>query len=845
MRLFILEKFNPHQYISINTFMSLLGIDNRGSTTTKFITDKIRKKTIDIQFIELVDKTSLSDGLITDFAISLEDTLYFKEHHYSIPFLQNEVGNRVFDNIKKKEDFTIIKLQETVAKGMFVPRNEIENSLLYQNCKKENQLINSDDFMLLSKFKKELNIGDDALKKVLEQYNVKTHKYHINIFISLKDVEFLKSEQINKQKLLDDYYTGSEVRRILNKFFPKGKTNQSNIKRIPYDLLIPSSIPADKTGYLWLKEDVHRYKKERENNEDLKNNLSVFLEDEFSTFLYRLDVLNLSTLLKYDKTKELWLNYVKMYFLNSSANEVTKQKKISNFIEITTTLFSFLTKEIYSLTSNELNLVYFNDKINISHQFTIYNFLKSLYETFELQGKKTNFLLQTLNNPYSDYEPSKSFDTDCYTFEEYQELFDYCSNIDFHKNLVISDIKKSFSNKNPTHYDSVWLYTLILLTNNWRHSTVMQQLPNFPIEEKEYNSIDWFENNDLSKEQAKEIIHYIGRFLIKIEKTGAESLIRVPERLEIAFSTAYCLCQLRKNQIISDSSQYLIHLPSDKTLVSRRKNSFFYHFKNNTFVFENRKMNRTLTTLIWSIIRYKSENNEDALKASQNSRKHFNENTTNIYIKLTRKQIDDLTEQLFSKQQFGFIYNYFANVLFGEENLPVAQTNNILALQKEFGDVFKIEATSGLINKLIREQDEVLTLLQTKSIEELHDLYFKVISNSLPGKEPHYQCIEPNCVRKTISCKECPFSIPNIFILDSLMDEYERKIQSLQQFEDLLEGEKMKRANDLFRFMKTIKEAKETFGDEVIYNFFNGGRTAVQHLSKTLPKKSVVQQYLT
>lgn len=54
------------------------------------------------------------------------------------------------------------------------------------------------------------------------------------------------------------------------------------------------------------------------------------------------------------------------------------------------------------------------------------------------------------------------------------------------------------------------------------------------------------------------------------------------------------------------------------------------------FKFENRKMNRTLTTLIWSVLRHMGR----GLKESQISRSHMQERTTmNHYIKLTEEQI--------------------------------------------------------------------------------------------------------------------------------------------------------------------------------------------------------------
>lgn len=72
-------------------------------------------------------------------------------------------------------------------------------------------------------------------------------------------------------------------------------------------------------------------------------------------------------------------------------------------------------------------------------------------------------------------------------------------------------------------------------------------------------------------------------------------------------------------------------------------------------------MNRTLTTLIWSVLR--------SLNAARVSRSHFNENSTMHYIKLDEKQLTHLIEQIFERNSFGYITQLLTNKLFDGLNI--------------------------------------------------------------------------------------------------------------------------------------------------------------------------------
>lgn len=427
-------------------------------------------------------------------------------------------------------------------------------------------------------------------------------------------------------------------------------------------------------------------------------------------------------------------------------------------------------------------------------------------------------------------------------------LFNYCCQLEFHKKLAIESLTDYLSHQKTTKYnkyDSVWLYVLIHLSNNWRHGTVLSQLPRLDLSRTRVCDLNWLKDNNLTKEEAKDIVYQLGRYIINIGKTGAEGNFRISEALEIPFATAAVLCELRAKYSLVQTDD-LLFIGSDKTVNSKVEGSFFSNYPDSSFIFENRKMNRTLTTFIWSIIRHNSKNHpDDALTSSQFSRDHLTDNTTNIYIKLSQEQIDTLTHQLFARDSFGFVYKIFSDLLFGESENREDETKRIQAINKNFGNVYKTEATVGFINRISQERQQVEQWLLQKDKAELWEDYYALLTNQMPSKSKHYQCIKKECVFPELDCHQCSISIPNIYALSNLLGSYIVQIENLVLFSDLPEGEKKRQANQLFFLMDAIGHARSHFGDEVVYSFVEGGKARLKDLQGLLPSKNVVSNYRT
>ena len=268
---------------------------------------------------------------------------------------------------------------------------------------------------------------------------------------------------------------------------------------------------------------------------------------------------------------------------------------------------------------------------------------------------------------------------------------------------------------------------------------------------------------------------------------------------------------------------------------------FFIDFING-FKFENRKMNRTLSTLIWSVLRHMGK----GLKESQISRSHLQDQTTiNHYIKLSDEQVKNLVEELFERNQFGFVTQTLTNILFGPETNKYIETERMLEINKQFGDVFKIEATAGLINRIAIERDHVLKFLGEFDLEGLSNLFYRSLTGLLPSKQRYHQCIYAECKYENEfgerpSCDTCAASMINVYALESIMDNYIFMMEKIsKEFESATIGEKQKLANQFYLLHNVVDQARRRFGREVVDGFVEGKTERIKNLGMDLSTKDL------
>jgi len=696
-----------------------------------------------------------------------------------------------------------------------------------------------------------LNLSNYFLKKLIYSEKIIVAERYDNQ--KLFDKNHISQVHQKQLKLLkeyrDEYYTVSEIHEKFSpsflKYFLSSKEKQRvNKKEIPIILV----------GYLKGRSKICYEKLQIESrwcDYKLYKGMSILtIEDPFGDFIFKVeDVIKIAFCRDQEKTKELWYQFTCKIFNNTGVLDKAKISfMVNQYAKNTENIFNVFKKEIYTYRADEVNKLYLNSGSGIlrSHQRAFYQFLKQLIISFRSDGFPLPFSVDELNNP-SDYEIVKESDTSIYLLEEYHALYGYVNLIEYHKKKAIDSVRIFLRTPNTTknnHYDSCWLYILIQLTNNWRHSTIIAQM--IDLSDTQIKNMEWLVDNNPSLEDANNIIFQIGRYVTNIHKTSvsAEGIFNIGEPLKIAFATAISICEFRAQGSIKGSSDLIYLCGSLRTKKNPHK-TFFENFICG-FEFENRKINRTLSTLIWSVLRHLGR----GLKESKVSRSHIREQTTiNHYIKLTDKQVEHLVLEIFERNQFGYVTQMLSNILFGTEADKSVETKRMVAINNNFGDVIKIEATAGVINRLAINKQQVIQYLQSFSLEEIHTKYNQLLAGILPSKKRYFQCIYSKCTLKDDyfepPCDGCAASIINVYALSNIMDNYVCYMKKIiKDFDNVVVGEKNKLANHLYLIHGVVEQARIKFGRDVVDGFVEGKTECIKDLGFQLaPKK--LKQYRT
>ncbi len=706
------------------------------------------------------------------------------------------------------------------------------------------------DFFSFDEVMQKLNCTNATIKILIKENLLLVSGYY-------GDRMLFNKEQVNElhfeqKRLIDkynnNYYTAKQIQEKYSDAFAQYIKGTEDKVRIKVTKVAP---PPLLISYFGVQMNLY----EKDEIDDLWEDYKLYLdmnimsiEDPYDDFVYKVEqVLNIKFTKSQENTKLLWYQYVEKFLLRTRMADKTRIIFQTNqFARCTEIIFATFNQEIYSYSGNEINNEFLNDALNIrrSYQRDFYHFLKQMLESFATEGLPLPFNVDELNDP-RNFKRIKEVATDIYSLEEYHQLYKHTSRTAFHKEKAIQDViglLQTWDYIKYKRYDSCWLYILVQLTNNWRHSTIITQIPRIDLSTTSIESLEWLKENDPSIEDANNIIYQIGRYVTKINKTdvSAEGIFTIGEPLKIAFATAISICEFRRSASLETSST-LIELSGHLVKKYNPHKEFFIDFIAG-FKFENRKMNRTLSTLIWSVLRHMGK----GLKESQASRSHLQDQTTiNHYIKLSDGQVKNLVDELFERNQFGFVTQTLTNILFGPETNKSIETERMLEVNKHFGDVFKIEATAGLINRIATERNHVLKHLEEFDLEGLRNLFYQSLTGSLPSKQRYHQCIYSECKYENEygerpSCDTCAASMINVYALENIMDNYIFMMEKIStEFDSATIGEKQKLANQFFLLHNVVDQARSKFGRGVVDGFVEGKTGRIKDLGLDLSTKGL------
>jgi len=688
-------------------------------------------------------------------------------------------------------------------------------------------ILTNDNFLNTREVMERLNITHKVFERIKEEENLqsKSIKKRASVYYPVSIIEELESK---KEHLLtsieDDYYTEEEVLTLVQtKYIPNSINDEK--------FYVPSLVRGTKgykyprKFYVFPKKSVQKYLEWKE-----KENEEISLVDPYLEFERQLKEQDIEFPENLSETKKIWFRFVKDHFLSTSRNEVGIKKEINRFVKETKFL-TIIPKEINEMLEKEINLLFLGDKQKENFRIDLYKFLRYAHFIFISQNKKT-YSIEKLKSPYIK-KNVKSKENSLYSYDNYKKVFDYCNMFEFHSKNAINDSGYSFS----------WLYVSIHLNNAWRHHDVVTGIPRIKPEEVGITSLKELKNRKLTFEEAEKIINQIKRTYMIHGKTGNTRRFFCSKQLMISMATCLCFCELhiRKENPFLECLIYFKN--KNKIFTKLLHKNFFYKFEE-PFIFESRKMNRTLLTFVDSIIRKSSKGN--SLETTKYLRGHSSIESTNVYVQISQEHLDFLTEQLFSRDSFGYIPELFAKLLYGQEENFELRSSQINEIKEKLGSVYKLEWISGVLNQFKEEKNLIDDLFQTMDEEEMKNLHTKITLDLLPSKEENYQCLmsETGCVYPMRNCYSCPLSIPNYYAISSICNRVLKNIVEFNScFEKAnLEAEKTRLSNLLHRDLQLLQNAMNKFGKEEVYQILEVDSKIFKEALKNLPNH---KEYIT
>lgn len=679
---------------------------------------------------------------------------------------------------------------------------------------------------------KDLKLSMFLLDLVLQEYNIErvygAFRENDHAYIYEKDLsQLIQIQEKVLKEYRSKYITLEELTQLLNAE-GIGKPKGNLLDRCRSVVTIPNIIKIEE---LFNKNVLYDRKAAEEHIESSKYRKKLlYIKSKDTTDFYEIfkevvDMENLTFSANARITKELWFKYVEFKLNNSLyiENNSLVRNQINIYVATTKELTRITSeKEIYECTEKELKLAVFNNNGKKKVKRELKSFLRNLNDEIEHKSnnkvKHFKFLEEV---DYRQINVKKSGNVDIYTLEEYFAVYEYVKDLQLHKSKSLEGLKAIYKRKLPNNnryymkHESMWLYLIIHLCNGWRHGDVVS-LPRVSIDHLlKVDSIEELQNLDLDFSLANKIVKFYQTQYYEVNKTKVINKLYCSKQLVIPFAYAIALCEFRCRFIDIQKSSHLINFFTAGNLVTKGiHKSFFKDFKFD-FEFKSRKMNSTVLVYTDSILK---DSNLEPLEIAQNLRGHLSNKSTNVYYKIPAEHFDFITEQLFDIGYYGYVYTEMSRLVHNENN-SMKDIETIKSIKSIVGDIFKVEDLAKYLNRLISNDEEVVSYLSSIGKEELRKKLNLINLGVTPSKQEGYQCLFSNCLVYETDCDKCPFSIPHFYSLNIIAERIKKNLKyylTIMNDAEVVDGEKVKTYKLLIKDFKNILEAKNSFGEEVI-----------------------------
>ena len=566
--------------------------------------------------------------------------------------------------------------------------------------------------------------------------------------------------------------------------------------------------------YYFHKDDVEEYlKKVSEVPEEFTNEIAI---EQFYVFLKQLNLppylVNTMKLFK-----EFGFNQI-----NKSKGRSTSKRAMYNQLTKTANLiFSYLTEEIYNISSDEIEDYIEDSNITQYQKYYFVRFLNYTYaqkniipeKTYSYSKDTTQWKTEGLYNDKEIYSPEK--------WDLYNK---YVQDIYTH-------IPQAIKNRN---YANMWVYTIMHLTNVWRSSDVVYLLPEIDLKSIDVSSFDWFKSNILSTEHCQKIINQLHSKLeySRANKNNTELRFIVFQDIIQCLATSVVISELHRRQVkrftIPEKKLLLgslvIGLKDRKVTV---KDSHLKFFANRPELrnFSSLVMNRTTSTyLFYNIIEENGDDSDLAIFAVKQARSHEVLDSSATYVQLINKDgsINRVSLNLFNRGLFGFIYNYLVITAssYGKNAAQTLEerTKTIGSLRNDL-TLIEAENWSSFISNILEKRKALVLELAKKPQEELLDLICKLYRKQMPARTKYGQCLTyPSCKNPNYkNCFKCEYLIPEDFILIEAVNELRRLVKSVSSTK--FEAVRVRDSRFIAHLFLILNEAVKVLGKEHVNAF--------------------------
>lgn len=690
-----------------------------------------------------------------------------------------------------------------------------------EKIKEENYISRKETLELLGMWDKTFSKFEEKYK--LEHTKIKNVKYY-----NKEDIYFFKEQQ---NHIGQTYVTLSMAREKYKKYLSDPNcylwTKINTIKPPLFcynkNIMKPNETLCDINEVDELIKEVKR--KETASNIFGKTVAETF---ELRLALYKDD---LPIFEKSQYTKKKWVQFLSQKLLRSTQNkDFLCNRKIPLYINLTFLIEEKLQElhidEIYMLTSNQINMWLISIEKEQSRHY-LYYFFSFIYKDIQLKlqisqkfrkGFDFKKVIKYDDPRFHKNKKPKPIKAQIYGIDTYMALFKFLIDIPFHiKNTI------QYNHINIT-YLSLWLYLLLHMNNGWRNSDIVT----FPrlyfqdlLDEWKITDCNWFLKNQISKEKSRRVITRITEYDFIASKTKAINHFFCSDRLAPAVATAILLFEIyysSENNVTVEFNQPIMQFKKDSgnRPTANLVKEFLKEFEIEDFVFSSKKMNKTILTLIYETLCNISPSGYNELLAPKFLRAHKSEFSTLHYVQFSEKQLDFLTYELFERGEFGYIYDTLVNAIV--EKSDKHKTNEISLVKNLFGDHQKIEATANMLNSFKNEQNEIIDMLNKYSLDECITLMNNIYTNKLPSKKKHIQCLhsETGCKCPDSECETCKYSIPNIYMLNTLGKKLIKEMKEYNK--EMLLCKKIKLSSLIHNEIEFLMAANRKYGKEYVYN---------------------------